>query len=143
MTTITKLRAEASTIGQLSKRTGVAIETIRYYERIKLLPAPPRTAGGHRSYADGHVRRLRFVRRARELGFGIDNIRALIALAEQEPAPCHDARAIAAAHLADVRNRLADLAALERSLAATVEQCDAQCRRTPAPACPVLDALQA
>jgi MerR family mercuric resistance operon transcriptional regulator len=71
MRPITKMRANPLPIGGLSRATGVNIETIRYYERIKLLRAPPRTRGGHRNYDEAHVRRLKFVRRARELGFGM------------------------------------------------------------------------
>lgn len=142
MNTITKTRAAALTIGQLSDATAVNIETIRYYERIKLLAAPPRTPGGHRSYRDEHIRRLRFVRRARELGFGIDAIRALLALAEGDNPSCQEVRDIAAAHLADVRTKLDDLAKLEDVLAKTVTQCDIECCASPAPLCPVLEILQ-
>ena len=142
MDAITRARAAALTIGQLSKATGVKIETIRYYERIGLLAAPPRTRGGYRSYDNADLRRLQFVRRARRLGFGIEDIRALLALAEQDGASCGDVRDIAAAHLADVRARLADLAKLEDILAETVDECDAWCCATPAPACPVLEVLQ-
>lgn len=108
-----------------------------------MLDAPPRTAGGHRSYGSADVRRLRFVRRARELGFSIDDIRTLLALAEQGGASCNDVRDIAVAHLADVRAKLADLAKLEEVLAGTVAECDAQSGVTPAPVCPVLEVLQA
>ncbi len=142
MEAITKTRAEPLTIGQLSDATGVNIETIRYYERIKLLDAPPRTRGGHRSYRDQHIRQLQFVRRARALGFGIDAIRALLALAEGDNSSCHEVRNIAALHLADVRAKLADLSKLECILADTVAQCDAECCATPAPICPVLEILQ-
>jgi MerR family transcriptional regulator, mercuric resistance operon regulatory protein len=142
MATITKPRASTLTIGRLADATGVNIETIRYYERIRLLHAPPRTSGGHRSYHDDHVRRLQFVRRARELGFGIDAIRALLKLAEGKNPSCQDVRSIAAGHLADVRAKLADLTKLENILAQTVHQCDVECRATPAPLCPVLEILQ-
>jgi MerR family mercuric resistance operon transcriptional regulator len=142
METITKTRAAQLTIGRLSEATGVNIETIRYYERIKLLHAPPRTSGGHRNYYDAHVWRLQFVRRARELGFGIDAIRNLLALAEGDNSSCQDVRDIAALHLADVRTKLADLLKLESIPAGTVAQCDVECCATPAPICPVLEILQ-
>ena len=141
MEAITRARA-ALTIGRVSKATGVNIETIRYYERIGLLAAPPRTRGGYRSYDDADVRGLQFVRRARRLGFGIEDIRALLALADQDGTSCSEARNIAAAHLVDVRARLTDLAKLEEMLAATVDACDARCCATPAPVCPVLEVLQ-
>jgi MerR family transcriptional regulator, mercuric resistance operon regulatory protein len=143
MAPITASRAGTLSIGALSRRTGVNIETIRYYERIRLLAKPPRTAGGHRSYAPEHVERLRFVRRARELGFGIENIRALLVLAARGAASCVEARTIAATHLADVRAKLSDLAKLEKILAETVTQCDTQCCGPDTPACPVLEVLAA
>jgi MerR family mercuric resistance operon transcriptional regulator len=142
MQTITNSRAASLTIGQLSDATGVNIETIRYYERINLLAAPPRTPGGHRSYRGEHIKSLKFVRRARELGFGIEAIRALLALAEGDNPSCKDVRNIAALHLADVRTKLTDLLNLEGILAKTVAQCDAECCATPAPLCPVLEILQ-
>lgn len=142
METITKARAAPFTIGQLSDATAVNIETIRYYERINLLTAPPRTRGGHRSYREEHIKRLKFVRRARELGFSIDAIRALLALAEGDNPSCQNVRNIAAEHLADVRTKLADLLKLEGILSKTVMQCDVECCVSPAPLCPVLEILQ-
>ena len=111
-------------IGELSRRTGCNIETIRYYERIGLIPAPPRR-GRYRSYGPADVGRLGFVRRARELGFTLDEVRALLGLAADGPASCADARDLAAAHLKDVRTRIADLKRMERVLATTVRACDA------------------
>ena len=143
MATITASRAGALTIGALSRRTGVNIETIRYYERIQLLGKPPRTAGGHRSYAPEHMQRLHFVRRARALGFGIENIRALLDLSAREPDSCAEVREIAAAHLTDVRAKLDDLRKLEKILTETVNQCDQQCCGATAPPCPVLEILSA
>lgn len=142
MDEITKTRAAPFTIGQLSNAAGVNIETIRYYERIELLAPPPRTRGGHRSYGREHIQRLKFVRRARELGFGIDAIRALLALAEGGNPPCQQVRDIAALHLADVRAKLADLSRLERVLSTTVTECDEKCCASPAPPCPVIEILQ-
>lgn len=141
MASITASRAGTLTIGALSRRTGVNIETIRYYERIRLLSKPPRTAGGHRSYAPEHVERLRFVRRARALGFGIENIRALLDLSVREHDSCAQVREIAAAHLTDVRAKLDDLRKLEKILGETVSQCDRQCLGDSAPLCPVLEIL--
>ena len=111
-------------IGELSRRTGCNIETIRYYERIGLLPAPPRR-GRYRSYGREDVARLGFVRRARELGFTLDEVRALLGLA--------------ASHLKDVRARIADLKRMERVLADSVRACDAGRD----PGCPLLDTLGA
>src|SRR5262249_27044043 len=96
----TDSRAPAMAIGELAGRTGVNIETIRYYERSALLAAPPRTSGGRRVYGPDHLRALVFIRRARELGFAIDHIRALLALAEPGRASCAEVERIASTHLA-------------------------------------------
>ncbi|QGM98248.1 MerR family transcriptional regulator [Methylocystis parvus] len=125
------------TIGRLAAAAGVNLETVRYYERIELMPQPARTASGRRAYEQAHVRRLAFIRRARELGFSIEDIRALLALAEPSRVSCVDVREIARTHLDEVRAKLADLARLEGILAATI----AQCSGDPAPSCPVLDML--
>ena len=128
------------TIGELSRRTGVNIETILYYERINMLPAPRRTASGRRVYGSGDRRTLAFIRRARELGFTLSEIRALLALsAECGRESCAEVRDLAAAHLAEIRGKIADLKAMERILADAVRRCDAG----EAPGCPVLDALSA
>jgi MerR family mercuric resistance operon transcriptional regulator len=125
------------TIGQLAAAAGVNLETVRYYERIKLMPPPARTASGYRAYEEGHIRRLAFIRRARELGFSIEQIRALLALAEPSRISCAEVREIAHAHLDDVRLKLADLARLEGILGDTISRCSGD----PAPPCPVLDML--
>jgi MerR family mercuric resistance operon transcriptional regulator len=137
MRAITASRAEELAIGRLSELTGVNIETIRYYERTGVLPAPPRTASGRRVYRSGDVRVLAFLRRARELGFSLDDIRALLRLGGPEKAACREVRRIAARHLDDIRARISDLRRLERLLARTV----AQCTGTTAPDCPVLNIL--
>ena len=111
-------------IGELSRQTGCNIETIRYYERIGLLPEPPRR-GRYRDYGPEDVGRLGFVRRARELGFTLDEVRALLGLAAGGQASCAEARDLASAHLKDVRTRIADLRRMERVLAETVRACDA------------------
>ena len=128
------------TIGRLAALSRVNLETVRYYERIGLMPEPGRTEGGHRLYDEAHRRRLSFIRRGRELGFGIDEIRALLALAEPQRRSCDEVRAVASAHLQDVRAKIADLARLEALLAATVDRCDSAAA---APSCPVLDLLEA
>jgi MerR family mercuric resistance operon transcriptional regulator len=132
------LNAAALSIGGLSRQTGVKIETIRYYERIKMLPAPPRTASGRRVYGPAERQTLGFIRRSRELGFTLDEIRALLTLsAKDERNACVQVRAIAKAHLAEVRAKIADLRAMERVLAEAVRRCDAD----EAPGCPLIDAL--
>jgi MerR family mercuric resistance operon transcriptional regulator len=121
----------------LSTRAGVNIETVRYYERIGLLPAPPRTEGGHRSYGEPYVKRLTFVRRARELGFTLEEIRMLLVLADERKPSCIKARSLAITHLADVRQKIADLERIERVLAQTV----ALCAESDRPGCALLEAL--
>ncbi|MBI3433598.1 MAG: helix-turn-helix domain-containing protein [Proteobacteria bacterium] len=134
---ITDARAQGVSIGELSRRTGVHIETIRYYEKIKVLPAPPRTAGGRRVYGPVSTRTLAFIRRARELGFTLDEIRALLDLGGPGKASCAEVRDIAAHHLDDIRAKIADLRKLEILLASTIAKCSG---RT-APDCPVNDIL--
>ena len=140
MSAITESRGFA--IGALARLTGVNIETIRYYEKIDLMWKPPRTQGGHRSYGPEHLERLRFIRRARALGFGIDEIRALLTLSSGAVDSCVQARRIAATHLAEVRAKLSDLGKLETVLSETIAQCDAQCCGSTAPPCPVLEILE-
>ena len=137
MRLITASRAEEMSIGALSRLTGVNIETIRYYERIKMLPIPPRTASGRRVYGSYEARILAFIRRSRELGFSLDQIRTLLRLGGPEKASCREVREVAAHHLEDIRAKLGDLKKLERLLAKTV----ARCTGKTAPDCPVLDIL--
>lgn len=130
---------ENLSIGELSRQTGVNIETIRYYEKIGMLPEPPRTERGRRVYGPDLARLLAFIRRARELGFTLEEIRALLAIERSTYVSCADVRDIASRHLATVRAKLADLTRLENILSETI----AQCRGEPTPACPVLDMLGA
>jgi MerR family mercuric resistance operon transcriptional regulator len=127
------------TIGKLAEAADVNLETVRYYERIGLMPEPSRTRGGHRSYGREHTRRLTFIRRARELGFRIEEIRALLTLAEPGHTSCAEVKAIATSHLGRVRAKITDLTKLERILTETIECCSGE----PSPACPVLDMLEA
>jgi MerR family mercuric resistance operon transcriptional regulator len=124
-------------IGALSRRVGCPIETVRYYERIRLLPRPARTAGGYRMYDEAAVRRLAFVLRSRSLGFSLPEVRALLGLAEGRKPSCAAARDLAAAHLAEIREKIDDLRQMGRILAGMVEAC-AEGQR---PACPLIEAL--
>lgn len=126
------------TRGELARRTGVNIETIRYFETIGVLAAPERTVGGHRIYDEGHVRTLGFVRRARNLGFTPQEVRAILALGGPGKADCAEVRTIAQHHLEQVQAKLADLVELERLLAATVEHCSGKA----APECAVIDLIE-
>lgn len=123
--------------GELARLTGVNHETIRYFERIGILADPPRTEGGHRLYDDSHVRALSFIRRARGLGFAPDEVRAILDLGGPGQASCAEVHQIAAHHLDQVREKIADLVELERLLAETVEHCSGGMT----PECAVIDML--
>jgi DNA-binding transcriptional MerR regulator len=111
------------TIGALSERTGVKVPTIRYYEGVGLLPTPPRTESNRRTYGDEHVRRLRFIRHARELGFEVEDVRQLLALSSDPHRPCGDVDAIARKHLAGIESRIARLEGLRAEVQRMIDQC--------------------
>ncbi|GAN81589.1 transcriptional regulator MerR [Acidocella aminolytica 101 = DSM 11237] len=119
-------------IGDLARTTDTKVETIRYYERAGLLPAPARTAGNYRAYRAEHLARLSFVRRARDLGFSLDHVRELLRLADQKDQSCAEIDVIARLHLAEVDRKIADLMALGGELRQIVGQCGhgtvAECR---------------
>lgn len=123
-------------IGALAERARVKIETIRYYEKIGIMPEPGRTARGHRRYGTDHVTRLQFVRRSRELGFPLEDVRSLLGL-EDGPPSCNEVHALAVRHLTSIRQRIEDLQALERALADAADACV----RDDTPDCAVIDAL--
>ncbi len=126
------------TIGQLSQRTGVNIETIRYFEKVGLVASPPRTEGGHRVYGDDHVRSLGFIRRARQLGFTPEEVRGILGLGGPGAACCDEVREIASRHLKTVRSKMTDLARLEKLLASTIDECSGE----HAPSCAVIDMIE-
>lgn len=110
-------------IGALSERTGVKVETIRYYEQVGLLPPPERSDGNQRRYGRKHVERLAFIKHARDLGFPVDGIRALLRLSDTPEIACDEAHAIAVRHLDDVRHKIARLRSLESELARIATMC--------------------
>lgn len=110
-------------IGELARATGTKVETIRFYEKSGLLAAPGRTAGNYRAYGADHLARLSFIRRARDLGFPLDQVRALLDLSDDRGRPCGAVDAIARAQLVSVERKIADLAALRRELASLIDQC--------------------
>jgi MerR family mercuric resistance operon transcriptional regulator len=126
----------AIAIGELAQRTRCNVETIRYYERVGLLPVPGRK-GRFRRYGRADVQRLAFVRRARVLGFTLDEVRALLGSAAGGDGSCDEVRVIAAAHLADVQRKVADLQTMASVLAELVHRCDAG----EAPGCPLINAI--
>ncbi|HEB79077.1 MAG TPA: MerR family transcriptional regulator [Rhodospirillales bacterium] len=130
-------RVRRLTIGALSKHTGCNIETIRYYERIGLLPEPPRTEGGHRDYDEDHLKRLAFVRRGRELGFTLDQIRGLLRLVDGGDFTCADVQRITLSHIAEIRDKISDLRKMERVLKEMVSKCEGG----DIPECHVIDVM--
>jgi MerR family transcriptional regulator, mercuric resistance operon regulatory protein len=126
-----------SAIGSLARQTSTNIETIRYYERIGLLPTPARSPGGYRLYGVEHLKRLTFVRHARALGFSLEEVRTLLRLADERKRPCAEVRVVAEAHLGGVRAKIADLKAMERVLKETV----ARCANGSGSHCPLIEAL--
>ncbi|WP_157018066.1 MerR family transcriptional regulator [Mesorhizobium xinjiangense] len=122
---------------ELARRTGCNLETIRYYEKIGMMPDPPRTASGYRIYDDSHVSRLRFILRARELGFSIEQVRGLLDLVDGGRQTCAEVKERTERHLCDVRAKIADLKRIEKVLATTAAQCSGE----DVPECPVLEAL--
>lgn len=110
-------------IGQLSAQSGVKVPTIRYYEKTGMIPEAPRNAGNQRCYGDEHLGQLRFIRHARDLGFDMDDIRALLEMSSSPQASCHDADSIARAHLETIRARIAQLTVLQQELERMVSEC--------------------
>ena len=110
-------------IGELSRRTGVKVPTIRYYEQVGLMPAPPRTEGKQRRYGPAAVDRLNFIRHARELGFEVDAIRELLAMSAQPDRSCAEVDQITRRHLSEVDRRIAHLTALRAELQRMVDAC--------------------
>jgi MerR family mercuric resistance operon transcriptional regulator len=127
----------ALSIGELSKQSGVKIETIRYYEKIGVMPAPTRSAGGYRMYALNHLKRLGFVRRGRQLGFSLDELRGLLRLVDGHAYTCAEVHTLTLQHLTEVRRKISDLRRLERVMADMASQCTEDL----IPECPVIDAL--
>lgn len=128
-------------IGALAERTGTNAPTIRYYEEIGLLRPADRQASGQRTYGDDDVKRLTFIRRCRDFGFSIEQVRSLVTLVQDRDRSCIGARDLAEEHLAAVRAKIVELKALEHSILGFVVSCDASCAGGPGPDCVILDDL--
>lgn len=126
-------------IGDLARRSGTKVQTVRWYEEVGMLPKPARTAGNQRLYTRADLDRLVFIRRGRELGFSLDEIRRLLSLSDRADMPCGEADIIATAHLKEVRQKIAHLRALEAAL----ERMVTQCSHGTVSDCRVIDALAA
>jgi DNA-binding transcriptional MerR regulator len=128
-------------IGELARRAGVPVANIRYYEEVGILPPAGRGQGGQRRFDEDDLRRLRFVKNCRELGFPLKRVRALVHLSEAGNQTCNEARNLAADQLAIVRERLAEFQALEAELTKQVADCDAGCLNGPSPSCSIFTSL--
>ena len=125
-------------IGELSRRSGVKVVTIRYYERINLMPSPPRTDNNYRAYKRDHVCQLQFIRRCRDLGFTLDQLRVLLRLSTQPGLPCAAVDHIAESHLKDIERKIADLQNLAAELRRIKKSCPGKGRNLD---CRILQAL--
>ena len=121
----------------LGKQTGVNIETIRYYEKIGLMPDPDRSSGGYRIYDHSHLKRLSFVRRSRELGFTLNEIRELLELVDGGDYTCAEVRDRTIVHLEEVAQKIRDLQKMQRTLKTMAAKCDGGL----VPECPIVDSL--
>ena len=135
MPEITKTRGYG--IGDISRKTGVNIETVRYYERIGIMPEPNRTEGGNRQYNHEQLKRLHFVKRSRELGFNLEEVRALLKLVDRKDFTCGEVHSMTVDHLATVKRKLADLRRLEKVLNSMASECS----QGEVPNCPIIDEL--
>ena len=129
---------EVLNIGQAAEASGVSAKMIRHYEEIGLIPGASRTASGYRTYRDADLHMLRFIRRARDLGFSIEQIRELLGLWRNRRRPSADVKRLAAERLAEIDHRIAQLEAMRRTLASLVRHCHGDER----PDCPILDDLE-
>lgn len=135
MPEITKTRGYP--IGEMSKCTGINIETIRYYERINLIPKPDRTAGGNRQYNYDQLKRLSFIKTSRELGFSINEIRELLEMVDRQDFTCGEVHGLTIGHLTSVREKIKGLLKLEKALVGMA----AECSQGDVPDCPILETL--
>jgi MerR family transcriptional regulator, copper efflux regulator len=129
---------EGLKVGEVAGRAGVNLQTVRYYERRGLLPRPPRTASNYRAYPRDAVRRVRFIKRAQELGFTLEEIKELLSLRATHRARCGDVRARAESKVKDIDGRIRTLEAMRAALNRLIEECSSEGSVTE---CPILEAL--
>jgi len=127
------------TIGWVAKEAGVNAQTVLYYERRGLLPAPSRSINGYRIFNDASVRRIRFIKRAQELGFTLKQVKALLTLQGEKDASCAEVSAMAASHLEDIEAKIHDLERMRKALVPLVEACP---KKGALKACPIMDSLE-
>ncbi len=127
------------TIGQLAGKAEVSVDTVRYYERRRLMPEPPRSSSGYREYRADALQRLRFIKRAQEVGFTLAEIEELLRLRTDTERQCRDAEQTATRAIERVEARMSELAQMKRALASLLDSCR---NRTPAGDCPIIEALE-
>jgi MerR family copper efflux transcriptional regulator len=132
------MRMKSLTIGHLAREAGVNLETVRYYERRGLLPKPPRSASGYRLFPSDAARRLRFIRRAQELGFSLKEIRELLSLRVSRTTTSRDIRTRAEAKIADINAKIRSLESMKKTLRKLTNVCEG-C--VPVAECPILESL--
>lgn len=135
------MNAITYTVGQLAKQANCKVETVHYYEKSGLMPEPPRSVGGHRIYSVDHAKRLIFIRRSRELGFSIEQIKSLLKFIDEPDHSCGEVKAVASAQSLEVQRKIDDLIRLKSALDSMVKQCKGA--NYPIDKCPIIDALYA
>lgn len=133
------LSTKPYTRGALAQRSGVKAETIRYYEKVMLLSEPDRSSGGYRVYTEDDYQRLCFIRRCRDMGFSLSEIRGLLSIVDGDQVSCEQVKCMADAHLADIARKIADLKKIQR----TLRELSSNCSANDVPNCPIIEALQA
>lgn len=136
-----KVKVQGLSIGELAERAGCSVPTIRFYEEIGLIPKAARTGGGRRTYTASDAKLLTFIRRCRDFGFPVEQVRDLVTLSGSHDRNCFEARDLASGYLQSVRDKIAEMQELERSLEEFVERCDIQCGGGPAAKCVILKDL--
>jgi MerR family mercuric resistance operon transcriptional regulator len=124
-------------IGEMSRQTTVNIETIRYFEKIGMMPAPERSEGGNRQYSTDHLQRLFFIHRCRQIGFNQSEIKALLSMVDNKGVTCAEVHSITTEHIADIQQKIRDLRKLEKVLT----QMTNECSRGDIPDCPIIETL--
>jgi len=127
------------TVGWVAKEAGVNVQTVLYYERRGLLPMPSRTTNGYRIFNDASVRRIRFIKRAQQLGFTLKQIMALLTLQSDRNASCAEVSSMAASHLEDIETKIHDLERMRKALMPLVDACP---KKGTLKACPIMDSLE-
>ena len=124
-------------IGEMSRQTGVGIETIRYFEKIGMMPAPGRSEGGNRRYSSDHLQRLFFINRCRQIGFSQSEIRALLSMVDAKGVTCAEVHSITTEHISDIKMKIRDLRKMEKVLTQMANECS----RGDIPDCPIIETL--